>query len=76
MGEVDELDDAVDHRVAQGDQRVQRTVRQPDGQHLGERRRILDECVDQSRDAECEHAEPEHVGLGEFAPVHQQGRRS
>ena len=27
VGEVDQLDDAVHHRVAEGDQRVQRTVR-------------------------------------------------
>ena len=36
VGEVDQLDDAVDQGVAERDQRDQRAVRDPDNQVLGE----------------------------------------
>ena len=36
VGEVDQLDDAVDERVAERDQRDQRAVGEPDDQELGE----------------------------------------
>ena len=37
VGEVDQLDDPIDHRVAEGDQREQRAVGQPDQGVLQER---------------------------------------
>ena len=43
VGEVDELDDAVDHRVAERDQRVDRTEHEAVGQLLEElRHRVTD----------------------------------
>src|SRR2546426_10890033 len=36
MREVDQLDDAVDHRVPEGDERVDRALRDAEDQDLGE----------------------------------------
>src|SRR5262249_37655234 len=41
--EVDQLDDAVDHRVAQGNQGVQSTVREPEHERLKEEGRVLED---------------------------------
>ena len=74
VGEVDQLDDAVHHRVAQGDQRVQRAIRQPDRQHLGERRRDsgVKACT-RDRDADAENDRSPCMSVTrETAPVHDQ----
>ena len=47
VGEVDQLDDSVDERVAQRDERVDRAVRDPDQRDFEEAVRRLDRVLDQ-----------------------------
>src|SRR5262245_12413319 len=54
MGEVDELENAVDERVAERDQRVERAVRHPDEKHAEELVPVLRKV-----DAEPEKDEPD-----------------
>ncbi|HEU5278408.1 MAG TPA: hypothetical protein VFU26_05850 [Gaiellaceae bacterium] len=50
MREVDQLQDAVDERVAEGDQRIDRARRDPDQQNREEVARRLDQVDDEPRD--------------------------
>jgi hypothetical protein len=51
VGEVDQLQDPVDERVAERDEGVDRAGREPDQEDVEERRRVLDQ-VDEQPDAQ------------------------
>jgi hypothetical protein len=60
VGEVDQLEDAVDERVAERDEREDGALRQPDDEDVEEIRRVLGE-VDQQPDCdESNEREPEN----------------
>jgi hypothetical protein len=59
VGEVDQLEDAVDDRVAEGDEAVDGAVRQPDEEDVEEVARVLDEVPDQPEDDERDEPEPD-----------------
>ncbi len=68
MGEVDQLEDAVDERVAQRDERVDAAVRHADRRHLGEVAGRLDQVHDQPEDDRRDEQEREdrrHAGARE-----------
>jgi hypothetical protein len=50
VGEVDQLEDAVDERVAEGDESVEGSVRQPDEEDAEKERPVIDEVLRQPRD--------------------------
>jgi len=54
VGEVDQLEDAVDKRVAERDEGVERAVRQSDQEDPEEEIPVLDEVDDQPGDDECD----------------------
>jgi hypothetical protein len=61
MGEVDQLDDPVDHRVAEGDERVDRSDRQ-------RVERLLDRHRQRARDRQAleqDEVDPEDQGVDE-----------
>jgi len=59
VGEVDQLEDPVDERVAERDERVDRPGRQADQEDVEEVRRLLDQVDDQPRDDQRDEAEPD-----------------
>src|SRR3984893_2599989 len=75
VSKVDQLDDAVDHRVTQGDQGVDRAVGDSDGQDLEEKRGVvLEDVLDRQDDAEGSGQEPDQRGELRIAEVAQGGR--
>ena len=61
MGEVDELDDAVHHRVAECDERIERTVPQSDESHGRELGRIVHKVDAEPRDDSEDDESTENV---------------
>ena len=59
VGEVDQLEDAVDERVAESDERVERAAREPDERELDERAPVLDQVDGEPRDDERDEDEPD-----------------
>ena len=59
--EVDQLQDAVDERVAQGDDAIDRAVREPDQADVDELGRRLDEVDDEPEDDEPDERKPDEV---------------
>jgi len=57
--EVDQLEDAVDDRVAEGDEPVDGAVRQPDEEDVEEVARVLDQVPDQPEDDQRDEGEPD-----------------
>jgi hypothetical protein len=57
VGEVDQLQDPVDERVAERDQGVDRAGREPDQEDVEERRRVLDQVDDQPDEEQEDEAE-------------------
>jgi hypothetical protein len=75
VGEVDELEDPVDERVAERDERVDRPVREADQEDVGEFGRVLDQVdPDPNRDEEDE-AEAEDREEARARPVQKPGDR-
>jgi hypothetical protein len=64
MREVDQLQDAVDERVAQRDERVDTAVRQPDEADVEELARIIDQVRPEPEDDQPDEAEPDPAGDG------------
>jgi hypothetical protein len=62
VGEIDQLQDAVDERVPEGDDAVDRAVREPDQADIDELGRRLDEVDDEPEDDEPDEGEPDQVG--------------
>jgi hypothetical protein len=60
--EVDQLQDAVDERVAERDQPVDGAVRDPDQEDVDERRRPLGEVADQPDEEQGDEDDAEDVG--------------
>jgi hypothetical protein len=61
VGEVDELQDSVDERVAERDERIDRAVRQPDDRDAEELRRLLDQVDEKPGRDEAEQQEPDNA---------------
>jgi hypothetical protein len=59
VGEVDQFEDAVDERVAEGDERVQRAVRQPDEEDPEELVPVLRQIDAQPDDDEADEGQPD-----------------
>ena len=60
MGEVDELDDPVDHRVAEGDEGVDGAVGESEDENLGELARVDDSLRGEEHDGgKADHEETE-----------------
>jgi len=59
VGEVDQLEDAVDERVAERDECVERTVREPDLEDPKEQVPVLDQIDDQPSDDEGDEEQPD-----------------
>jgi hypothetical protein len=57
VGEVDQLQDPVDERVAERDERVDEPRRQADQEDVEERRRVFDEVDDQPGDQQRDEPE-------------------
>ena len=60
--EVDQLQDAVDERVAERDDAVDRAVREADQADVDELRRRLDEVDDEPEDDERDERQADQVG--------------
>ena len=72
VGEVDQLEDAVDERVAERDECVERAVREPDLEDPEEQVPVLDEVDDQPGDDEGDEKQPDRrndVGGGRPPPL-------
>jgi hypothetical protein len=59
VGEVDQLEDAVDERVAEGDEGVDGAVREPDLEDPEEQVPVLDEVDDQPDGDKGDEREPD-----------------
>ncbi len=59
VGEVDQLEDAVDERVAERDECVERAVREPDQEDSEEEVPVVDEVLDQPADDDCDERKPD-----------------
>ncbi len=71
VGEVDELEDAVDERVAERDERVESAFRQSDERDVDEVRRPLHEVDHEPGDQQCDEQERDHghdVRAGRLPP--------
>jgi hypothetical protein len=60
VGEVDQLEDPVDERVPERDERVDRARREADDQDIEEVRRVLDQVDDQPCDQKPDEDEPQN----------------
>jgi hypothetical protein len=62
--EVDQLEDPVHERVAEGDERVDRPVRQPDEHHVEELARVVDEVDPEPEHDQDDEPEPQPADDG------------
>ena len=59
VGEVDQLEDAVDERVPERDEGVERPVRQPDEEDTEEERPVIDEVLGEPSDEDRDERQPD-----------------
>jgi hypothetical protein len=59
VGEVDQLQDSVDERVAESDQRVDRALRQADQEDVEEVGRVVDQVVRKPGDEQQDEPQPD-----------------
>ena len=62
MGEVDQLEDAVDERVPEGDERVDRASRETRERELEEGAPVLEQVDDEPDDEDADEGEPDRRG--------------
>jgi hypothetical protein len=75
VGEVDELENPVDERVAERDQRVNRPVREADQEDVDEFGRVLDQIDPEPNRNENDEDEAEDRENARARPVQKPGDR-
>jgi hypothetical protein len=64
VGEVDQLEDPVDERVAERDQRVDRALGQADQEDVEEVGRVVDQVVREPGEEQRDESEPDEAEEG------------